>query len=136
MTDVEVRMILAAAVGTLTNRTSAMHVSFVLARVLAEVNPPHLRGMSLQEVAFHVAAKHGIAVDDLIAPSSREGTSAAAIAIPRQEAFWLARQQLGPDGVAKHPLPKIGRFFGRRDHTTVVHGVRAHRQRVLREMVG
>jgi hypothetical protein len=38
---------------------------------------------------------------------------------PRQVAMYLAHHHLGKS------LPEIGRFFGNRDHTTVLHAVRA-----------
>jgi hypothetical protein len=37
---------------------------------------------------------------------------------PRQEAMWLCKKY------TLHSLPEIGRFFGGRDHTTVLHAVR------------
>ena len=41
-----------------------------------------------------------------------------AIARPRQAAMWLAKQ------LTTRSLPDIGRRFGGRDHTTVLHAVR------------
>ncbi len=41
-----------------------------------------------------------------------------AIARPRQCAMWLAKQ------LTTRSLPDIGRRFGGRDHTTVLHAVR------------
>jgi chromosomal replication initiator protein len=41
-----------------------------------------------------------------------------AIARPRQAAMWLAKQ------LTTRSLPDIGRRFGGRDHTTVIHAVR------------
>ena len=40
------------------------------------------------------------------------------IARPRQAAMWLAKQ------LTTRSLPDIGRRFGGRDHTTVLHAVR------------
>ncbi|MBU0643248.1 MAG: chromosomal replication initiator protein DnaA, partial [Alphaproteobacteria bacterium] len=40
------------------------------------------------------------------------------IARPRQVAMYLAKQ------LTSRSLPEIGRRFGGRDHTTVMHGVR------------
>lgn len=37
---------------------------------------------------------------------------------PRQIAMYLCRELTG------HSLPEIGRYFGNRDHTTVLHAVR------------
>lgn len=40
------------------------------------------------------------------------------VARPRQVAMYLARR------LTMHSLPEIGRYFGGRDHTTVMHGIR------------
>lgn len=46
------------------------------------------------------------------------------IAIPRQEAYWRCSKETAAS------LPAIGRAFGDRDHTTVLHGIRQHEQRL------
>lgn len=46
--------------------------------------------------------------------SARRGRD---VARPRQVAMYLARQ------LTAHSLPGIGRFFGGRDHTTVIHAI-------------
>jgi chromosomal replication initiator protein len=43
---------------------------------------------------------------------------ARAVARPRQVAMWLSKQ------LTTRSLPEIGRKFGGRDHTTVIHAVR------------
>ncbi|MEL6102718.1 MAG: helix-turn-helix domain-containing protein, partial [Pseudomonadota bacterium] len=43
---------------------------------------------------------------------------ARAVARPRQSAMYLAKM------LTSKSLPEIGRQFGGRDHTTVMHGVR------------
>jgi chromosomal replication initiator protein len=43
---------------------------------------------------------------------------ARAVARPRQVAMWLSKQH------TTRSLPEIGRKFGGRDHTTVIHAVR------------
>jgi len=65
--------------------------------------------MIQKTVAEHFALKQA----DLI--SERR---ARAVARPRQVAMWLAKQ------ITTRSLPDIGRRFGGRDHTTVLHAVR------------
>lgn len=71
-----------------------------------------------------IAALHEVTVADLLG-QSRERR----IAHPRQEAMYLLRSVMAPDGRPKYSLPDIGRAIGGRDHTTVLHGVRAHAAR-------
>jgi chromosomal replication initiator protein len=60
------------------------------------------------------AAEHfGLKQTDLISPCRTR-----AIARPRQAAMWLAKQ------LTTRSLPDIGKRFGGRDHTTVLHAVR------------
>ena len=70
------------------------------------------------EVFAEVAKRHGLTVADLVGPSRLRQ-----FAWPRQEAFYLAKMQTGAS------FPEIGRF-ARRDHTTVIHGVKAHAARI------
>lgn len=49
---------------------------------------------------------------------------------PRQHAMWLMARQ------PHLSLPQIGRFLGERDHTTILHGVRAHAARIAAEWPG
>lgn len=42
----------------------------------------------------------------------------------RQEAMWMIKN------ATSWSLPRIGRFLGGRDHTTVLHGIRAHAKRL------
>lgn len=86
-----------------------------LFRGLIEVPAPRL---TMREIAMSVAEKYGLTLLDLMGESRL-----ARIAHPRQEAMWLIRQG------GRCSLPMIGRFFGR-DHTTILHGVRAHELRI------
>lgn len=66
-----------------------------------------------------VAERHGITYDDLM--TSRRYR---AIAWPRQEAMY--------EVCKRRPwlsLPDVGRIFGGRDHTTILHGLRKHCER-------
>jgi len=61
----------------------------------------------------HVAAHFGIALADM-----RSSRRARAVARPRQVAMYLARH------LTEHSLPELGRYFGNRDHTTVMLAIR------------
>jgi hypothetical protein len=120
--------------GQLVARRGVLHLASVMANVLAasrRVEEP----MTLAEIALIVAIRHGLDVDDLRLPASVPGARVIEIAYPRQEAFWLARQQRRPNGEPRHSLPAIGKFFGGRDHTTILYGVRRHAERLLKEPI-
>jgi len=78
---------------------------------------PHLRGgekrVTVDEIQKATADHFGLKQADLI--SERRTRS---VARPRQAAMWLAKQ------LTTRSLPDIGRRFGGRDHTTVLHAVR------------
>lgn len=59
--------------------------------------------------------------------SMTSAQKALAIARPRQVAMYLA-SQLTPKS-----LPEIGRRFGNRDHTTVIHAIRAVKRRIAED---
>ena len=69
-------------------------------------------------VVREVAEANGITIDDLIGPRRSRRAS-----WPRQEAMYRMRNET--------PLsyPEIGARLGNRDHTTVLHGVKAHAKR-------
>lgn len=75
-------------------------------------------GASIRDIVAHVAAAHGIAVTEILSDRRRKPVVRA-----RQEAMYLAATQ------THHSLPAIGRAF-RRDHTTVLHGIRQHADRI------
>jgi chromosomal replication initiator protein len=78
---------------------------------------PHLscneRRVTVDMIQKTVAEHYNLKQADLI--SERR---ARAVARPRQVAMWLAKQ------ITTRSLPDIGRRFGGRDHTTVLHAVR------------
>lgn len=67
----------------------------------------------LDDVARVVCAVFGVTKSDLISPRRAVHLVAA-----RQVFFWLARQY------TTFSFPQIGAFCGKRDHSTVLHGVR------------
>jgi chromosomal replication initiator protein len=78
---------------------------------------PHLRSgekrITIDDIQKATADHYGMKQADLL--SERRNR---AIARPRQAAMWLAKQ------LTTRSLPDIGRRFGGRDHTTVLHAVR------------
>ncbi len=69
--------------------------------------------VSMENIQKAVAAHYKIRVNDLLS-SSRSRS----IARPRQLAMALAKE------LTKHSLPEIGKAFGGRDHSTVIHAAR------------
>jgi chromosomal replication initiator protein len=84
--------------------------------------------ITMKTIAADVCARHGLAVDDLLSPDRKRR-----IAHPRQEFMWRCRQIYWASGGHRYSLPQIGVFLGCRDHTTVLHGVRAHEARLEAE---
>jgi hypothetical protein len=73
-----------------------------------------------QKLAMAVAKKHGVKYSDLKSPRRQKH-----LVMARQEAMWLIRKEC--PGLS---LPAIGRLFGGKDHTTVLHACRVHAKRV------
>ena len=81
--------------------------------LLHDILRAHDRRVTIDEIQKKVAEHHKVRVSDL--SSSRR---ARTIARPRQVAMYLCKQ------LTERSLPEIGRKFGGRDHTTVMHAVR------------
>ena len=71
------------------------------------------RKISIEEIQRQVSEHYNIRLSDMIGPKR-----VRAFARPRQVAMYLCKQ------MTSRSLPEIGRRFGGRDHTTVMHGVR------------
>jgi chromosomal replication initiator protein len=80
--------------------------------VLHDILRAHDRRITIEEIQRKVAEHWNIRLTDM--SSSRR---ARAVARPRQVAMYLAKQ------LTSRSLPEIGRRFGNRDHTTVMHAV-------------
>lgn len=76
-------------------------------------------GISLRQIMREVSEKYNVSIVDI---KSERRTQF--IVKPRQEFFYRARTETG------HSLPNIAKFCGNRDHTTVLHGVRKHAERL------
>lgn len=92
-----------------------MPVSSGAPKALPKDPPPKLARMI--DIASEVAAKNMISLAEIRGPSR-----VRAVAWPRQDAM---RAMID----AGYSTTQIGRFFGGRDHTTVMHGARASRAR-------
>jgi chromosomal replication initiator protein len=71
------------------------------------------RKLTIEEIQRKVAEHYNVRLADMIGPKRLR-----TIARPRQMAMYLAKQ------LTLRSLPEIGRRFGGRDHTTIMHGVR------------
>jgi Bacterial dnaA protein helix-turn-helix len=81
--------------------------------IVEEINPRAARRLSIEEIQAAVASYYRVARPELI--SARRTSD---VVQPRQIAMFLARH------LTPHSLPVIGRKFGGREHTTVLHAVR------------
>jgi chromosomal replication initiator protein len=69
--------------------------------------------VTIEEIQRKVAEHYNVRLSDMIGPKRTR-----TIARPRQVAMYLAKQ------LTSRSLPEIGRRFGGRDHTTIMHGVK------------
>jgi chromosomal replication initiator protein len=74
---------------------------------------------SISDIQLATCAHFGISVDELLS-----GARGSRVAWPRAVAMYLARE------LTHESLPAIGRSFGGRDHTTVLHAWRRTRARI------
>ncbi len=81
--------------------------------LLQDLLRAHDRRLTMEEIQKRVAEHFKIRVSDM--SSARRSR---AVARPRQVAMYLSKQ------LTSRSLPEIGRAFGGRDHTTVIHAVR------------
>ena len=69
---------------------------------------------TIQEIIDAITLFYDVKLTDLL--SKRRHKS---IALPRQVGMWLARKH------TRYSLEEIGGYFGGRDHTTVMHAIKA-----------
>lgn len=80
---------------------------------LADILRASDRKITIEEIQRKVSEHFSIRLSDMIGPKRTR-----TIARPRQIAMYLSKQ------LTTRSLPDIGRRFGGRDHTTIMHGVR------------
>ncbi len=90
--------------------------------VLHDILRAHDRRVTIEEIQRRVSEHYNIRLTDM--SSARR---ARAVARPRQVAMYLAKQ------LTSRSLPEIGRKFGNRDHTTVIHAVQRITELMERE---
>jgi chromosomal replication initiator protein len=96
------------AYSSLTDRAMTVELAeYVLKDVYPQGAAPDVTIPRIQEA---VSERFGVTLDELVSPRRSQ-----AVAYPRQVAMYLSRE------LTDSSLPKIGREFGGRDHTTVIH---------------
>jgi len=95
---------------TLVGRDITLETTQELLRDLLRAND---RRVTIDEIQKKVAEYYSIRISDMHSPRR-----ARTVARPRQVAMYLAKQ------LTSRSLPEIGRKFGGRDHTTVLHAVK------------
>ena len=80
---------------------------------LADILRASDRKVTVDEIIRKVADHYNIRLTDILSPKR-----ARAVARPRQVGMFLAKT------LTSKSLPEIGRQFGGRDHTTVIHAVK------------
>ncbi|CAI8392737.1 MAG: Chromosomal replication initiator protein DnaA [Rhodospirillaceae bacterium] len=81
--------------------------------VLHDLLKANDRRVTIEEIQKKVAEHFNIKLSEMFSPRR-----ARSVARPRQIAMYLSKQ------LTTRSLPEIGRRFGNRDHTTVMHAVR------------
>jgi chromosomal replication initiator protein len=89
-------------------------------RNIAEDDQP--AGITIDQIQRAVSAHYRLRVDELTSKNN-----ARHIAVPRQVAMYLCKR------LTKHSFPEIGREFGGKHHTTVIHSVEKIEALVLKD---
>ncbi len=108
--ELEGALIRIAMQGSLEQRTITIEAA---QDMLQDLIPVHDRRVTIESIQVCVSKHFGIRLEDMHSPRR-----AIEVARPRQVAMFLSKQ------LTTRSLPQIGRMFGGRDHTTVMHAVR------------
>jgi chromosomal replication initiator protein len=110
-------LIRVVAYGSLTGRPVTTDLA---SEVLAGLYPgARAHRFTVRDIQQHTCEAFGLSIDDLLSASR-----AAPVTWPRQVAMYLARE------LTDQTLPAIGREFGGRNHTTVMHACRKTAERM------
>ena len=77
---------------------------------------------TIKNIQMLVSAKYGVAISEIV--SARRDKS---VILPRHVAFYLVKQ------LTTYSYPVIGRYFGGRDHSTIIHAVQKVEARMQSE---
>jgi chromosomal replication initiator protein len=117
---IEGALIRVVAFGSLTGRALTPELTReVLDGLYPTAQPLRREPLSVDDITRAACAHFGLTQEELLSPSR-----ASRISWPRQVAMYLARELTGES------LPAIGRQFGGRDHTTVLHAYRRTASRI------
>jgi chromosomal replication initiator protein len=110
-------LIRVVAYGSLTGRPVTADLA---SEVLAGLYPgTRARRFTVRDIQQHTCEAFGLSIEELLSNSR-----AAPVTWPRQVAMYLARE------LTDQTLPAIGRAFGGRNHTTVMHACRRTAERM------
>jgi chromosomal replication initiator protein len=113
--ELEGAVIKVIGIAAVTERDVSQEVAEEALRGTAQVRSSHV---TLQEVMSLITEEFSISPRDLTGKKRTQ-----AVSLPRQIGMFLAREY------TEHSLEEIGRFFGNRDHTTVIYAVSKVRTR-------
>lgn len=86
---------------------------------------------TISAIQAEVAASFGIPLAKMTEPLNRglgkDGRNTTAFSHPRQIAMYLAAE------LTNHSLKRIGFYFGRRDHSTVIWGLQSAENRIAKD---
>jgi chromosomal replication initiator protein len=113
-------LIRTVAFGSLTGReVTAELAEEVLGGLYPELRP---RARSVEEIQRRICQDFEISLDDMLSHSRSAG-----LTWPRQVAMYLTRE------LTDATLPAIGRAFGNRNHTTVLHACKRTAARIAED---
>jgi chromosomal replication initiation ATPase DnaA len=84
-----------------------------VARVLGFDRHRRPARLTIAQIQHETAAHFGVKLTDMLSARRTAG-----IVLPRHIAIWLAANH------TDHSMPNIGRHFGGRDHSTIMHAIR------------
>jgi len=69
--------------------------------------------------------RYGVTFDEVVS-----GRRFKDIVKAKHAAAWRMRQELTPQNPVAYSLPAIGSILGMKDHTSVIHAIKAHQKRM------